>query len=834
MRVLTMAALVIALLASVVHADVFTETWLRGASSVAVNDNATAVFVNPAALAAYNENNFWASLATSGDKVSGLALASKKGPLGLGYQRQYVWRECPCNGQAKPSDDGIDTFVLGLGLGDFRKWSLGFDYRWINSQFGSRERTGTWDVGLLVRPARFLSIGAAVRDLSEPSLPAGPPGDRESVVAEGRTTYVAGLALRPGGDRVTLMADAALERGQDVDEAVYTAGIETEIADGFVLRGSVRSFPVDGDRDEEFAAGLWFNARHVGAGASYRTVRHAVDDVIGYELGTSEERMRTLLRTRDGIAEIEVGGSMADVEPGWSLFGRPATSAQTIIRDIRRAAKDPSVAVILLRMKPMERSFLGAPSAIAQEIRDAVVAAKAEHGTRVVAFLEYGGGLGEYYIATAADRIVSYPVAALDGLGNYVNVMRYTGTSEKIGIDWDYMSAGKYKSTFHSIGAGPLTDAQRVEVQSMVDDNYEEILKALIEGRGVTHARALELCDGRIFSAQDAVDEGLIDELGTYEQAKAAARRLAGLEVPDDPEEIATLDVGDWRDKDYEWGEGPRIAVIGAYGDIGTGKGGHDPLRGGQHIGSTTLAEALKRAREDPSVKAVVLRVDSGGGDGIASDIIWQATVKLAEKKPFVVSMADIAGSGGYYIAMAGERIFVDPLTITGSIGVVGMKPVLAPLYEKIDTTHETFKQGEHSDMFSTTRHLTDDEKEMAQDVMDWFYEKFVEKVAEGRHLSVERVQELAQGRVYTGNQAVENGLADALGGLDAAIDYACERVGTDRENATVVYYREGQSLIDRMLMQATTRLGLYRLFDLGDAGAGDLLTLRTLDGLFD
>lgn len=836
MRAYGTVVVITLLLATSAHADIGAETWVRGASSVALNDDATAIFLNPAGLGMYRESGLFSSISMSGESVSAISIASKHGVFGVGYRRDYLWEPCSqCGGALHPGSEALDTYAVGVALGSPRNFAVGFDYRWLRPRCDELDNAGTWDVGVMYRPFDFLSLGGAVRNISEADLGSegvvearrGVPG-RTGGTGTSRLTYVAGAAVRPFGNRLTLTGDWALDRGQAFEDAVYSVGVETEPLDGIVLRGSVRSYPGDGgERDEETSLGLWINTTHVGGGVSYRTFEPGANDVITYELGMSEERMRSILAFPGGIAEIRVEGPLADASPGWSLLRRPRKSAQRIIRDIRTAAKDPSVSAILLRIEPLGRSFLGAPSALVQEIRNEVVKARRENGVRVVAFLEYGAGTQEYFLATAADRIVITESSGLDGIGNYVNVMRYTGTTEKLGIEWDYISAGKYKSTFHSIGAGPLTDEQREEVQSLIDDGYEEILKAVMDGRGLSRGEAESLCDGRIFMSPQALDAGLVDEIGFYEDAKAAALELAGGDVPDNPEEITTLDVSPWRAKAYDWTYGPRIAVVGAYGNIGVGRGGHDPIWGGSSIGSETLVEELRRARKDPSVKAVILRIDSGGGSALASDIIWNETLKVAREKPFIVSMADIAGSGGYYIAMAAERIFVDPLTITGSIGVVGMKPVLGPMYEKIDATHETFKRGEHSDMWSTSRHATPEEYEMAEHAIDWFYDEFVRKVASGRKMDVERVREVAEGRVYTGNQAVEVGLADELGGLSDAIDYACRRIGVERDRATVLFYREGRSLVDRLMSQVATGLGLYRLLDLGDGGLDELLGLR-------
>lgn len=823
---LAAVAIALTLTGGAARADILSDTWIRGASSVAVNGDATALFINPAGLGINRGSDSYLSLSMSGDDVLSFSTAAKMGPVGLGYSRQYLW-EAPDDpgGGLAPGDRAVDTYYASLAIGDPRSFSIGVGYRWFRAQFGDREKSGTWDAGAIYRPTRYLSIGGAVRNLSEPDDLS--PADSTGCDCSTTTTYVAGVALRPAGNRYTLMADAAWDRKQDVSDAVYTAGVEAELTDGLVLRGSVQSTPNGDDREQEFSAGLWFNTAYFGLGAAYRSMDEAQDPILSYGLSTSEERRRTSFRSDDEIAEIKVSGPLSDFQPGWSLFGEPRNSAQCVIRDLRKAAEDGSVGCILLNIKPLGSAFLGGPSALVQEIRDEVVRVRREHGIKVFAYLEYGGGTPEYFLATAADRIMVHPVTGIEGIGNYVTVNRFTGTTEKIGIEWDYISAGEYKSTFHSLGAGPLTDEQREEVQSLTDEIYGHTIDAIVEGRGLSRARVEELCDGRIFIPRDAIDAGLIDAEGTYDDAKAAAAELAGRDVPDDPEDVATVDVSGWSYEEYDWGPEPTIAVVGAYGGIHEGEGGTDPLRGGQSIGSETLVRALRSARKNPEVKAVVLRVDSGGGSGLASDIIWNETVKLAEEKPLVVSMANMAASGGYYIAIEGEKIFVDPLTVTGSIGVVAMMPVFAELFDKVDATHETFRSAEHADQFSPMRKLTEEEREMAREVIGWFYDDFIEKASEARGMEEARLRELAEGKIYMGSQATDVGLVDELGGLSDAIDYACEKVGVARKDARIVYYREGRSFMDELLGQAAAKLRLWRLLDFGNSDMRDLTTLE-------
>lgn len=822
MRTLVLGLCLVAVCATVASANVLSDGWLRGASSVALNDDATAVFVNPAGLGMYmDEGSYYFATTVSGEDESDYTFALKAGPMGFGYQRAFMW-EANGNGKLVPGDDAFDTYTLSMGLGEPRKFSFGFDYRWFRPQFGGGAKTGTWDIGAVYRPANWLSMAATMENLSEPDI--FDDGNPLPI------TYTAGLAVRPIGDRLTLMADLSFpEEAEDEDDVTFTAGIETEPFDGLMLRGSILSAPGGDDRQEEMSLGLYFTGLHTGVGGAFRSFEDAAEEPFTIWLGSNDQRMRTVMRPTGQVAEIKIRGPLADENSRWSLFGTPRKGVREIIREIERAAESGAVDVVLLRIEPLSSTFLGAPSALVQELRDAVVRAQEEDGVRFVAYMNGTAGTPEYYLASACDRIVMPRIGAIDGLGQFLSVMRYTGTAEKIGIEFDFLTAGAYKGSFHSIGAGPLTDEQRVEIQAIVDQNYEETVHAMADGRGLSFSEMESLADGRIHVTPDAIEAGLIDEAGLYADAKRVAIELAGHDAPDDPTDIGLTDVSTWDDKAYDWNYGPMVAVIGAYGGIGTGEGGHDPLRGGESIGSETLVAQLRSARKSDRVEAVVFRINSGGGDAIASDIIWDEAKKLAEEKPLIVSMGNVAASGGYFIACPADYIFADPLTLTGSIGVVFMKPVVSELYEKIDATYETFKRGEYSDAWSATRHFTEDETAMAERTMEFVYEDFMEKVADGRDLPIATVREIAQGRVFTGTKALEIGLIDELGGLNDAIGHACREIGTTPDDATLLLYQDKTSFMDVFMSSATSKLGLWKLLDFGPDNAGEMLQMRAM-----
>jgi protease-4 len=290
---------------------------------------------------------------------------------------------------------------------------------------------------------------------------------------------------------------------------------------------------------------------------------------------------------------------------------------------------------------------------------------------------------------------------------------------------------------------------------------------------------------------------GLIDEVGYYEDAKLEIARL--LNKVEDPDKVATVSLRDRVYRRYSWVAPPKVAVLLASGSIVTGESRTDLLYGSQYMGSETLIRQLKSLAEDVSVKGVVLRIDSPGGDGLASDLIWREVNRFKESgKPLIASMSDVAASGGYFIACSADRIFADPTTITGSIGVFGGKAVLAGTYEKLGISPEVVKSAEHSDALSPTRKFTDDERKIFQDHIDYYYEDFVSKVAQGRNLAREDVFELAKGRVYTGIRAKELGLIDEVGTLEDAIDEAARRAGI-KGKPGVMYVRKERSFFGQI-----------------------------------
>jgi protease-4 len=633
----------------------------------------------------------------------------------------------------------------------------GTSYSWFGSRNKDYDDLSSWKLGLLARPFEFLSLGAVAKDLNRPRF----LGERTEV------SYDISLAVRPLGrfwrDRVTLSMDASFAQNQKLEDAQTRFRAEVEPVDGFIFFGDI-------DNDGNYGLGGRINLPHLGAG-TYNSVTSDYEFNQGTVFATlSRDRYRTALQRRDRFLEVRISGNIVEENSRVGLFGREKPRMIDLIADIRRAKEDKTIQGMLLRIDPFSLGM-----AKVQEIREAVLDFK-ERGKIVYAFMETGGDK-EYYLATAADKIVLLPTGYLDVNGLAASVTFVKGTLDKLGIVADLAHRGDYKSASDLVTRKSMSEAHREVQNSIMDDLYEQITKEMARGRGWSQQQIKSIIDQGPFTSSEALEAGLVDTLLFYDQLEDLIEKRTGGEAS----RIAQPDYHQQSRYRYSWAIPPRIAVVFATGAIASGESGSEILMG-DVMGSETMSQAIRKAREDPRVKAVVFRVDSPGGEGIASDVILREIILTKEKKPVIVSMSDVAGSGGYWISCAADTIISMPGTYTGSIGVITGKLSLEGLYEKIGFTIETVKRGKHADFYTTTREFSEEEREMLQRQIDEFYSDFVALVAKHRSMSYQEVHDVAQGRVWTGRQAKEKGLVDMLGGLNLALAVAKERAGIDEE----------------------------------------------------
>ncbi len=454
---------------------------------------------------------------------------------------------------------------------------------------------------------------------------------------------------------------------------------------------------------------------------------------------------------------------------------------RTLVDDLRKAKVDKRVGAVLIVPGGLRAQFWGK----IQELRDAILDYR-RSGKPAIAYLEYGDDR-VYYLASACDRVFLMPTSQLDlnGLASYELFLR--GTLDKIGAYPDFLHMGEFKTAANEFTETGFTPAHREMSESINRDMFEQLVRGIADGRRKTEAEVRALIDQGPFLAADAVKAGLVD----------------GLAYPDQLDDKMKLPGGKLRrldDKAYSkvppsslgLNKGPRVALIYASGVIVSGESGFDPVNG-PVLGSETLIKYIRQAREDRRVKAIVLRVDSPGGSAVASDAIWRELILTRTQKPgrpLVVSMSDMAASGGYYISMPASYIVAEPATLTGSIGVITGKIVTGGTLEKIGAHMESVSTGKNAEMNSPVRPFNDSERAKVQAGIAAFYDVFVEKAAQSRHMPPARLEALARGRVWTGRQAKQNGLVDELGGLDRALAAAKQRAGipADAEVELVTY----------------------------------------------
>jgi protease-4 len=471
----------------------------------------------------------------------------------------------------------------------------------------------------------------------------------------------------------------------------------------------------------------------------------------------------------NSVLALRVGGPLPDYVPDDPLrkyFGGTDQSLSNLVLQFKKAKVDNRIKAVVL-----EIDMSGAGWGKAEEIRDAIADFRTS-GKPVYAYMEFGMNK-EYYIATACNQIYMPPPGELFITGLAADVMFFRGSLDKLGVYPDIYQIGKYKSAGDMFTQKAMTDAHREFINSWLDDFFGRYVETLAKARGKTTDQVKALIDDAPYDAAKAKEMGLIDAAVYRDQLDKDLKAKFGYKETDSLRVVRGADYKEVPPESLGIDKGERIAVIYATGGIGSGQSENSPT-GDQSIGSDTLVKALNDARNDTSIKAIVIRVDSPGGSGLASDIIWHAVESAKEKKPVVVSMGDVAASGGYYIACPANKIIAQPSTITGSIGVVAGKPVMKGFYDWIGVSNEYVLRGKQAGMFRETEKFSDDERAKFEGwIKHTYYEDFVPKVAKGRNKDAAYIDSVGQGRVWTGAQGKERGLVDEFGGLDRAVEVA-------------------------------------------------------------
>jgi protease-4 len=676
--------------------------------------------------------------------ADGLYLAGAVGPVGGGFAMEWVRPEIGYGARYRKT-------TLALALTDQKAWSLAVGWNWFASPNDARNRLRSVDLGMTLRPWRHFSAGAAAMGMQSRLA-----GERLPV------RYVFGVASRFVDDTFTLSADLlADDRARDdfrVTHASMGLGVETRFGVGLGVQVQV---PLDQGEDPSTLVTVTWNGAHGGYTGGVVTRPGTTGWLTGVR--ASSERYRGVnfggeVPTIDLAKELIGGGGgllsiFAERQPWLDL-----------LRKLEQARDDPDVAGLVVRI-----GSLDVGRARIEELR----ARLSEIASRkpVLAYL-LSGGTKEYLLAAGATAVAVPPGASVFFSGVGVESLYFRDALASVGVAMEVVRVGAWKSAPEPFTRADGSREAREALEAMLDDVHARDVGYVSIVRGLPTDRVEALFDRAIFTADEARAAGLVDEVLWPDELEAWARKRIG----------GAIDLGAGYELEEErgalrWGEPPTIGLVLLEGTIVPGASRREPL-GGLLAGAETVSAALRRAADDDAIRAIVLRVDSGGGDGLASDAIWREVQLARKKKPVVVSMGDRAASGGYLAAVAADAIVAEPSTLTGSIGVFAMKADVSGLLDKARVRREPHQRGEKALITSVTRPWTPAERAAMQAQVDAFYARFVDRVAEGRRLSKEATEKVAQGRVWTGQQALARGLVDRLGALPDAVDLAREKAG--------------------------------------------------------
>ncbi len=642
----------------------------------------------------------------------------------------------------------IYSFAFGIPVGE--KFALGYSYTKEN---GMSFNT----IGLMARPFSFLSLGA------------------RADLYKNRTEYLIGLGLKPLTNRITISGDLKI-KGDTINSYFLTAGIEP--LSGIIFNFNVITSSKFYKEDTRYFFGIEFSfGRQI---LSYSMDKD--DELRNYTIISSQEIYPKLFKIKNKWLEVRLKGTYPEEREFEGFFKfKLKPSFYDILKVFEKAGKDPEIEGIIIYFE--NPSFYMAQ---AEELRKEILKLKGKK--HVIA---YGENFNEknYYIATACDKIIMPNEGVIFIAGPYIERPYLKKLFEKTGIVAQFERIGKYKSAVEPFIRENMSEEDREQYSLFLKRILEKEVKEISESRKISEDSLLKLMENEVyFNSDDALKYGLVDtvlfETDLYDAIKKWFKKKKIKKISHEKwarEKYIKRDFVDTR---------PKIAVLIAEGSIIEGESGKNPIPiiGGKMLGSSTMQRILQKLEKDKSIKAVVIRVNSPGGSALASEIIWNAIKRVRKKKPVVVSMGGVAGSGGYYISCPADYIFADYTTLTGSIGILGGKLALGGMFEKLGITFDRIKTLKHSDALSAIRPWDEEEIEALKEELEWGYKNFIRRVATSRNLSESYVDSIGRGRIWSGYDGKQVKIVDEIGGIFDAIEKAKELAGIEGDVKIVIY----------------------------------------------
>ncbi|MDD3625842.1 MAG: signal peptide peptidase SppA [bacterium] len=734
-------------------------------TSVATNDDVSALIVNPAGLGFKRRFEGYFSFTTRSD------------PEYLVEKNLYLLR-LPIVGSIgfeEYLNDNLESNkvrVINWGgtVLKLNNLSFGFNKRWYYSDFGTVQSVQNYDLGMMYRPYNWISIGAVMRNYC---------ADRDFLDGELQRRLRGGVALRPFTNRITLSWDTEYEEFAKDKFRIWDNyyGVKLEILPLTYIYAS-------GNKDADINFGISIYSGF--SSFSYSRTENE-DQTMNYDnlvftfdsLYHKKEFQGIPSKFKPTmVARVVIAGSFSEEEVRGNFLTPRVPKFRDLVSQFEKVLYIEEVSGVVVHLKDNNLSI-----AQVQELIS-VMEKIQEWDKFIIFYLEYGAGLKNYYLATVGDAIMMPPSATLELFGLSSRMTFFKGLFNKVGIEADYIrpDSNKYKSAVEQFTRDSISPEAEENLRSLLGDIFDQITEGIAIGREKEKSEVQNIIDTTgIIDAKKALELDLIDKIGYESDIKDLVNDYMGFFRL--PEKMSSINLEYLDFYNDNWSNKAEIAVMFITGTITTGESGSNLLFG-QTAGSETIAKKLDMLAGRKDIKAVVIRVDSPGGSALASDLIWQKIEMLKKSgKKVIISMGNVAASGGYYVAAPGDIIVADPGTITGSIGIFGGKFVLKELYGKLGITQSQVKFGKYSDMYAMNRTFTDEERQMLKDHMGDFYLEFKTKVGDGRNLTLDRVEEIARGQVYTGRQALEINLVDEIGTLQDAIKIAAREAKIKKIN---------------------------------------------------
>ncbi len=719
--------------------------------SVATSDNLDAMSLNPAGLGVSRGSMYGILVTETEDSGRKYRFTSRGNGAGISIYN---------------NDETRYRLGLGANLGD----NLYMGYGWDSG----KQHT----FGILSRPFPFISFGYTMNY------------DQNTEITGSRL----GVAFRPLGYRWTVGVDMVTPDWSGISDfdqiegaSDFMAFAEFQPVDGLYFSASSST-----NGNLIFHLGLDF-----GTGAVFSSQTQTDDiTVTGFGLISHTQVQETIIRKKPDTPHIyyrmTMNDHMIEEKPfnppfNFNLFGGKVVGTQLRewLEQIHRLTDDPAVAGIIIDLHNLSAGF-----GKYQEMREALQAFKSA-GKKIIVYARNMGNM-EYYLLSLADEIYMPGLSGVDLRGLVIEISFFKGLMDTLDIVAEVEQISPYKTAMDVFLRKDMSPEMRENYGMVFDDIYNQFVEGISTGRNWSVEKTISLIDAGPYSSEDAITAGLI----------------TGLKYPDDFDDYVDSlkddgmqirdfeDLGKTENYVHEWNETtkPKIAVIYAVGGIRTGKS-VPGAAGSSVMGDETIREAIVSARKDPGVKAIVLRIDSGGGSALASDMMWKEILNTTEldsgnTKPFIASMSDVAASGGYYIACQADTIVADPGTITGSIGVISGRLNFSGFFEKVGITTDRLKFGEHSDIWSGRKKWSEEERAIIRKGILDVYGTFLSRVAHGREdLDSLQVDSVGVGKIWSGNQAKERKLIDEIGGLFRAIEIAKASAGLEGQDVEIVEY---------------------------------------------